>query len=158
MSDSTSGMVVSFRQKFLKAIVNFYPPFLGAGVRSRRSESGGFIVELKLRWWNKNYVGTQFGGSLYLMCDPWFMIILMEQLGSDYLVWDQNAKIQFKRPGRSTVRARFEISAAEVEQVKREIEADGVSRPTFLVDVVDEKGRVIAEVEKGLWAARKKRD
>lgn len=127
-------------------------------MRSRRSETGGFIVEMKLRWWNRNYVGTQFGGSLYLMCDPWFMIILMELLGSDYLVWDQSASIKFKRPGRTKVTARFEISLAELEQVKREIESEGVSRPTFLVDIIDEEGKVVAEVEKGLWAAPKKRD
>lgn len=147
---------MSFRQKLLKSLVNFYPPFLGAGVRSRRSESGGFVVEMKLRWWNRNYVGTQFGGSLYLMCDPWFMLILMEQLGTDYLVWDKSAKISFKKPGRTKVTARFEISPAELEQVKREIEAEGVSRPTFLVDVMDEEGEVVAEIEKGLWAALKR--
>lgn len=156
MGKCTSGIIVSFRQKLLKSLVNFYPPFLGAGVRSRRSESGGFVVEMKLRWWNRNYVGTQFGGSLYLMCDPWFMLILMEQLGTDYLVWDKSAKISFKKPGRTKVMARFEISPAELEQVKREIEAEGVSRPTFLVDVIDEEGEVVAEIEKGLWAALKR--
>ncbi len=149
---------MSFRQNLLKALVNIYPPFLGAGVRSRRSESGGFIVEMKLRWWNRNYVGTQFGGSLYLMCDPWFMIILMERLGPEFLVWDQTAKINFKRPGRTKVMARFEISQAEVDQVRREIETDGVSKPIFIVEVLDEAGKVVAEIEKGLWAARKKRD
>lgn len=90
------------------------------------------------------------------MCDPWFMLILMEQLGTDYLVWDKSAKISFKKPGRTKVTARFEISPAELEQVKREIEAEGVSRPTFLVDVMDEEGEVVAEIEKGLWAALKR--
>lgn len=149
---------MSLRQSLLKLAVNFYPPFLGSGVKIKRSDTNGFEVSMALRFWNRNYVGTHFGGSLYLMCDPWYMLILMERLGRDYLVWDQSAKIDFKKPGRSKVRARFEISEAEVEQVKREIEQNGVSKPQFMVEIIDQAGVVVAVVEKGLWAARKKKD
>lgn len=147
---------MSWRQKVLMAAVNFYPPFLGCGVRIRRQPDGGFRVSMKLRWWNRNYVGTHFGGSLYLMTDPWLMLILMERLGREYLVWDQSASIKFERPGRTEVEASFEISEAEVEQVRREIEQEGVSKPRFIVEVKDKNGVVVATVEKGLWAARKK--
>lgn len=148
---------MSWRQKILMAAVNFYPPFVGCGVRIRRAANGSFRTSMKLRWWNRNYVGTHFGGSLYLMTDPWLMLILMERLGSEYLVWDQSASIKFVTPGRTEVVANFEISEAEVEQVRREIEQEGVSRPRFIVEVKDRNGAVVAVVEKGLWAARKKK-
>jgi acyl-coenzyme A thioesterase PaaI-like protein len=90
-------------------LLNLWPPYLGAGVRVVDVGEGGrsFEIELRLRWWNRNYVGVQFGGSLYSMCDPFFMAILMEALGPGYVVWDKAGAVRFLRPGRSTVRARF---------------------------------------------------
>lgn len=55
-------------------------------------------------------MGTHFGGSLYAMCDPFYMWILMENLGKDFIVWDKAATIRFKKPGTGTVNAEFEIS------------------------------------------------
>ena len=36
---------------------------------------------MRLTRWNRNLVGTQFGGSLYFMCDRFFVIMLMMRLG-----------------------------------------------------------------------------
>ena len=49
-------------------LFNFYPPFLGAGIRVRHvtADFREIDVEMKLRWWNANYVRTQFGGALYM--------------------------------------------------------------------------------------------
>jgi len=55
-----------------KRRLSWYPPFLGAGIRVERV-SDDFLeidVAMGLRWFNRNYVGTQFGGSLYAMTDP----------------------------------------------------------------------------------------
>lgn len=115
---------------------------------------------MKLHWWNRNYVGTHFGGSLYTMCDPFYMLLLMEALGRDYIVWDKRASIRFLKPGRGTVRARFHIPEERVEEIRRE--ADAVDRespakvePTFTVDVVDEDGEAVARVEKLLYVRKK---
>jgi len=64
-----------------------------AGIRVRRisADFQTIDVEMPLRFWNRNYVGTHFGGSLYSMCDPFFMVMLMENLGPDYIVWDKAA-------------------------------------------------------------------
>ena len=72
-------------------------------------------VEMKLRFWNKNYVGTHFGGSLYAMTDPFFMLMLLDNLGPEYLVWDKAATICFKKPGRGKVRAEFRLSDEQVD-------------------------------------------
>jgi len=140
----------SMRQRFMLRLLNVYPPYLGAGVRVRqpRGDARTFEVEMKLRWWNSNYVGTHFGGSLYTMCDPFFMLILLRQLGPDFVVWDKAANIRFRRPGRGRVRARIHIPAERVDEICRQARRDGVVQPTFRTEVLDDRNRVVAEVEK----------
>lgn len=103
---------------------------------------------------NRNLVGVHFGGSLYAMCDPWFMLILMRLLGSEYIVWDKAAAIQFKRPGIGKVSARFHISAERVEEIRTAADQAGKTEPTFLADVLDESGGVVAHIEKLLYVRR----
>ena len=150
----------SWRQRLILRLVNFFPPFLGAGIRVKRTDPRTFEVRMKLHWWNQNYVGTHFGGSLYTMCDPFYMLLLMEALGRGYIVWDKRASIRFLKPGRGTVRARFHIPEERVEEIRREVDAGGGDsrnkvEPTFTVDVVDEDGEAVARVEKLLYVRRK---
>jgi hypothetical protein len=110
---------------------------------------------MKLRWWNANYVGTHYGGSLYSMTDPFFMVMLIENLGPDYIVWDKSAAIRFKRPGRGTVTASFRLSDQQIEEIKQALNAEKKIERVFTVEVKDESGTVIAEVEKLLHIRRK---
>ena len=145
------------RPWFFRAM-GLYPPFLGAGIRvvEVAPDCSSFAVELPLTRLNRNYVGTQFGGSLYAMCDPFFMLILMLRLGPEYVVWDKSASVAFRRPGRGRVRAHFAVPDAEVERIRAEVAAHGKVEPTFTVDVVDAaSGEVVAQVQKGLWVKRK---
>ena len=83
--------------KSLRRILNFYPPYLGAGVKvSYISKDWSELhVSMSMRWFNQNAVGTHFGGSLYSMIDPHLMLLLMQLLGDEYLVWDKTADIEF---------------------------------------------------------------
>ncbi len=146
-------------KKILLKFWNLWPPFLGSGIRIRRASPDlrSIEVEMKLRFWNRNYVGTQFGGSLYAMCDPFFMVMLMENLGRDYVVWDKAATIRFKKPGRGTVRALFEIPAERVEEIRAQADAQYKVEPVFTAQVKDSAGEVIAEVDKVLYVRRKDR-
>jgi acyl-coenzyme A thioesterase PaaI-like protein len=114
-----------------------------------------FEVRTSLHFWNRNYVGTQFGGSLYAMCDPFFMLILMEALGPGYVVWDKSAAIRFRRPGRGPVRATFYVPAEKVEEIRRAADGSPKVEPVFRVEVVDGEGEVVAEVEKTLHVRRR---
>jgi acyl-coenzyme A thioesterase PaaI-like protein len=147
----------SLRQRLLARLINFYPPLWGAGIRSRSVDERTIEVEMKLTIFNKNIVGVHFGGSLYAMCDPWFMLILMRLLGPDYTVWDKAASIQFLRPGQGKVKARFHIPAEQVTQIRFEADNHFKTEPTFSVDVVDQDGQVIARVEKLLYVRHKLR-
>ena len=106
---------------------------------------------MKLRWWNRNYVGTHFGGSLYTMCDPFFMLILLEQLGRDFVVWDTTASIRFRRPGRGRVRASIHIPSERVEEIRRQAIREGLVHPTFRTEILNDEDEVVAEVEKLLY-------
>jgi acyl-coenzyme A thioesterase PaaI-like protein len=140
-------------------LLNIYPPYLGAGIRVRHlaPDVSSIEMEMKLRPWNKNAVGTHFGGSLYSMCDPIYMLMLLHALGDDYIVWDKAATIRFLRPGRGTVRARFELSPERARAIAEEADKNGKTKPTFTVQVKDAAGEVVAEVEKVLYVRRKDR-
>lgn len=131
-------------------LMSYWPPFLGAGVRIRSiaPKTGTIVVEMGLHRWNSNYVGTHFGGSLYAMCDPFFMLLLIEGLGKNYIVWDKKASIRFKKPGRGKVSATFHISPEQIEEIRRMADQGGKVEPVFQVKVLDSEGETIAEVEK----------
>ena len=132
-------------------LLNTYVPYLGAGIRIQRigPDAMWFEVEMHLRPWNKNYFGTHFGGSLYSMCDPFFALILTENLGPEYVVWDKEATIRFLRPGKGTVHARFEVTQQQLENIKTRVEQEGgKTHVDFTAQVVGEEGEVVAEVHK----------
>lgn len=142
---------------FIRHIFKIYLPFLGAGVKVRlpNDDFSEFKVSMKLTVFNQNYVGVHFGGSLYSMCDPFFMLILMHKLGEKYIVWDKSASINFIRPGKSTVFAHFKIDDSEVEMIKKQVEEHGKYEPVFDAYILDENGKNIAAVSKRLWVKKK---
>ena len=137
-------------------ILRVYPPYFGAGIslRSVDRDLTTVEVEMKLRLFNQNFVGTHFGGSLYSMCDPWFMIMLIHQLGSGYVVWDKSATIDFLKPGRGTVRARFELPREKVAEIRAEVDTKGKINPRFETVVTDAEGNAVAKVSKLLSIRR----
>src|SRR5512140_3744466 len=113
-------MPTAWRRRRFQLLVNLYPPYLGAGVRVTHVAEDFRTIEgrMGLTRWNRNYVGTHFGGSLFAMADPFFMIMLIELLGPRFVVWDKSGAVPFRKPGRGTVRARFEIPQARVEEIR----------------------------------------
>jgi acyl-coenzyme A thioesterase PaaI-like protein len=145
----------TFWMRLREKFINFYPPLFGAGIRARTLDERTVRVEMKLTRLNRNIVGVHFGGSLYAMCDPWFMLILMRLLGGEYIVWDKAASIKFLKPGRSAVTATFHIPQERVDEIIQGTKGGEKLEPTFTVDVLDEEGQVVAQVEKLLYVKRK---
>jgi acyl-coenzyme A thioesterase PaaI-like protein len=143
----------------LLKIINLWPPYLGAGVRVTKiaPDIRSIDVEMKLRFWNQNYVGTHFGGSLFSMTDPFLMLILLENLGKDYVVWDKSGSIRFRKPGKGTVRAHFQLSKEEIDSIRSKADTDPKVEPQFTVNILDETGSVVAEVQRVLHVRRKDR-
>jgi hypothetical protein len=145
------------RSHALRRWSNLWPPFLGAGIRIRRiaPDMKAIDVEMKLHFWNANYVGTHFGGSLFAMTDPFYMLMLMANLGPDYIVWDKAATIRYRKPGQGTVRAEFRLSDGQIDDIREKLKTLAKYEPAFSVEVKDEAGVVIAEVEKILHVRKK---
>jgi hypothetical protein len=141
----------------LRRWINFWPPFLGMGIRIKRiaPDMKAVDVEMKLRFWNANYVGTHFGGSLFAMTDPFYMLMLMANLGRDYIVWDKAATIRYRKPGRGTVRAEFRLSESQIDDIREKLKTLPKYEPVFTVEVKDGTGVVIAEVEKVIHVRKK---
>lgn len=151
------GSRLARKARFLRWALNFYPPYLGAGVRVRHISADLRLVRVKmvLRWYNRNYVGTQFGGSLYSMVDPFFVLMLMENLGPDYIVWDKAANIEFVSPGKGPVFADFHIDEHLLEEIRQHTAAGDKYLPKLHVEVRDGAGTLVARVQKTLYVRRK---
>ena len=117
--------------------MSLWPPYFGSGIRVKNisSDLRSLDVEMKLRFWNRNYVGSHFGGSLYTMVDPFLMLMLIENLGR--------------------VHARFELSGEQIEELRTQADAQFKVEPVFSVQVLDEAGEVVAEVEKTLYVRKR---
>ncbi len=145
--------------KFGKLVkrVNVYPPYLGMGIRVRsfREDFTRFEVELRARWYNRNLFGTHFGGSLYAMCDPFFVFIITMNLGDKYIVWDKSATIKFLKPAKGTIQGVFEIGKDRLEEIRLEVDERGKNTYHFEADLIDENGEKVAHVEKEIYVRSK---
>lgn len=142
----------------LRLLFRLWPPFLFAGIRVTHisDDFRQARVELRQRFYNRNYVGTHFGGSLFAMVDPFWMILLMRRLGPGYMVWDQAGEIRFEKPGRGTVVAEFRLGDAVVDEVRAAAETGEKVLRWFETPVTDASGDVVARVRKQVYVRRKR--
>ena len=145
------------KAKTLARLMNWWPPFLGAGIRVRTISDDWrhAQVEMSLKRRNRNYVGTHFGGSLFAMTDPFYMIMLAQVLGRRYWVWDRAASIEFLKPGRGTVRASFDVDDALIERLIAATAGGEKHLEDLVCDVVDEAGDAVARVHRTLYVRLK---
>jgi acyl-coenzyme A thioesterase PaaI-like protein len=158
MSSSHQGFLrnVAVPPGVFRRVLNLWPPFRGAGIRVTHvsRDYREVDVTLKLRLLNRNYFGTQFGGSLYAMTDPFHALMMFRNLGPDFVVWDKAGAIRYLRPGRGPVFARFRLAEAAIAQAREATAGGAKHEPTFSIDVVDAKGDVVATVDKTLHIRR----
>lgn len=139
--------------------LNLWPPFFFSGVHitSVASDFRHARVELRARPWNRNYFGTHFGGSLFAMTDPFWMLLAMKSLGNDFIVWDKAGSIEFLKPGRGTVHACFVLDDAILDELRTATGEGAKALRWFETDVIDATGDVVARVRKQLYVRRKPR-
>ncbi|WP_226389134.1 DUF4442 domain-containing protein [Penaeicola halotolerans] len=138
-------------------MMRWWPPFLGAGIRviSVDDQVRKVVVRMRLSWWNRNIVKVHFGGSLYAMTDPFYMLMLIHNLGKDYVIWDKAAEIRFLKPGKSTVFAEFFLTEERLSEIKMQVDELGKKDVSFIVLVKADTGEVVAEVKKVIYIRRK---
>jgi hypothetical protein len=84
------------------------------------------------------------------------MVMLIQLLGRDYVVWDKAAEIRFKRPGKTTLRATFVVPPEEVQAIKNELTGRKSLERIYQVELVDSAGKVHAQVTKTIYIARRR--
>ena len=144
--------------RLLRIGMNLWPPFLFSGIHVTHlgQDWRSARVALRLRAWNRNYVGTQFGGSLFAMTDPYWMLLVLHALPRDYIVWDKAAGIEFVKPGRGTVHAEFHLDDATIDEIKAAAAGGEKVLRWFDTDVIDDDGEVVARVRKQLYIRLKR--
>ena len=150
-------MPESLRSRLTRVAFNFFPAYRGTGARIAyiADDWREVRIRLPLGLRTRNYVGTIFGGSMYGAVDPIHMVMLIRNLGPGYVVWDKSASIRFRRPGRSTLYARFVIEQAELDAIRAALERERAVDRTYRVDLTDRAGTVHAQVEKVIHIRRK---
>jgi acyl-coenzyme A thioesterase PaaI-like protein len=141
----------------IRHLMNWWPPLLGAGITIKDISPGyrSIDVIMKQHWFNKNYVGTHFGGSIFAMTDPFYMLMLVKNLGDDFIVWDKAASINFIKPGRGTLHASFRLTDEILKKVYDNTSQDQKYIFDIPVDVMDDNGILIASVIRTLYTRRK---
>lgn len=148
---------MSAKRRLLTYFINFWPPLFGAGIRVTQlsKDLRSVRVKLKKRFWNANYVGTQYGGSMFSMTDPFYMLMLIENLGPDYIVWDKATTIRYLKPGRTELTATFQLSEEDLEAIRATVAQQGKIEWERKVEILDAQGQVVAEVEKRISIKRR---
>jgi acyl-coenzyme A thioesterase PaaI-like protein len=143
-------MAETWRSRSYRWFFNWFPAYRGTGARVAyiADDWTEIRIRLPLSWRTRNYVGTIFGGSMYGAIDPIYMIMLIKQLGPDYIVWDKAATIRFRRPGRESLTATFVLSRATVDAIRANADAAGKIEKDFAVDLVNAEGQVHASFTK----------
>ena len=141
----------------LKFYMNFWSPFMGAAIKVTQVSADYRFVQvcLKYRWYNSNYVGSHFGGSIYAMTDPFYMLMLINNLGSEYIVWDKGAKINFIKPGKTDLIAEFRIDDSILNNVIDKTKTGDKYIFDLPVEVRDKNNVLIATIEKTLYVRKK---
>lgn len=150
-------MPENFRSRLFRWGFNFFPAYRGTGGRVVyiAGDYREFRIRIPLSWRTRNYVGTIYGGSMYGAIDPIYMLMLIKTLGPGYVVWDKAARIRFRKPGKDTLYARFDISDEELDEIKRLAESQKSVDRIYNIELRDKNGVVHAEIEKTLYIAKK---
>ncbi|HET6906769.1 MAG TPA: DUF4442 domain-containing protein [Rhodanobacteraceae bacterium] len=143
----------------LRRLMNLWPPFLCNGIRVLHlaDDWTEARVVLRLRPWNRNYVGSQFGGNLFAMTDPFWMLLALHRLGGDYYVWDKAAGIEFIAPSRENVYANFHLDEETIAALRNEAASGEKVLRWFETDIRTSSGELVARVRKQLYVRLKPR-
>jgi hypothetical protein len=156
MPDASTPTPESWRTRFTRWGFNLAPVYRSTGGRVTHiaADWRDVRVRLSLSWRTRNYVGTIFGGSMYSCVDPFYMVMLIRNLGKSYTVWDKAATIRFRKPGKTTLYARFSLDEVELDAIRSALETARSIDRVYTVLLTDAQGTVHAEVEKVIYVRR----
>ncbi|PQZ90255.1 tetrameric acyl-CoA thioesterase [Arthrobacter sp. MYb227] len=148
---------VAGNPRVVKHGMSLWPPFWGAGIEVKEISADwrSATVIMRQRPWNMNYVGTHFGGSLFSMTDPFWMMMVLHNIGEGHIVWDKSAEISFLKPGHGTLRCNFRLDEAKLSDLRNLLTAQGKATMWFEVEIIDATGDAVARVRKEVYVRTK---
>ncbi len=141
----------------LRRAMNLWPPFLFSSIHIDHISDDWRHVRTTLRKnaLTSNYLGTLYGGSLFSMTDPFWMMMVLHNLGDDWVVWDKAAEIEFVKPGRGRVSTEFVLTDAALAEIRAQVAAEGKALVWFTNDITTPDQTVVARVRKQVYARRR---
>ena len=143
--------------KAVVRLISYWPPLLFSGIKVVDfSDDLSFVrVRLKSRFWNKNFFGTHYGGSLFSMCDPFYLFMLLQHLNKEHIVWDLRSDIHFISAVGEPVFAEFRIEKAEIDNIRQQALENYKVTPSFSTHITTASNMLVAKVTKTIYIRRK---
>lgn len=141
----------------MRAAANVWPPLLFAGVRVERIAADFRRIEVRLARspLTANMFRTQFGASMFAMTDPFWALMLLENLGREYTVWDRRAEIEFVTPGRTALTTEFVLAEPDLAEIRAEADGGAKVLRWFGNEIRDRDGALVARVRKQVYVRRR---
>lgn len=138
--------------------MNIWPPFLFSGVRIKHISPDFRHARIKLvkTPFNTNYFGTQFGGSMFSMVDPFWVFMVYRNLGPGYVVWDRRGEIDFESPGRTALHAEMTLNQETITELRERADSGERVLHWFELELLDDSRAVVAKVRKQVYVRRKR--
>ena len=92
------------------------------------------------------------------MTDPFYMLMLLANIGDKHFVWDKSATIEFMQPVKTEVRATFTLSEEVIQHIVAEAEDGKPHYQEFEVNVLDTEDKVVAKLTKSVYVRKKPRE
>jgi len=142
----------------IKLMFRLWPPLWFTGIRFAEvsDDLRSLTTTMSMRVYNKNIMGVHFGGSLFAMTDPCYMMLLMTALGKNYVVWDKAASIEFVKPGKGLVKAHFALSQGDLDDILEKTAGGNKYFKVMPVTITDETGDTVALLQRTLYIRKKR--
>ncbi len=143
--------------KNYKLFLSLYPPYLGAGIKIEKISDDWKNLEISLTkyWYNRNAVGTHFGGSIYSMTDPHIMLMLMNILGKNYIIWDVEANIKYIKAVKNKITAYIKITNEDLNNILIGTESGNKHISEFTIEIKNSDNVLVALVLKKIYIKKK---
>jgi len=157
-ASSSNGTGSGVKARHMRWLFNLWPPFLCAGIRVLHIADDWRHVRVSLtrRWYNRNYIGTHYGGSLFSMADPFYMLMLLHNLPPDLRVLDKAGCVDFLALDKKRVTADFRLEQSDIDDIVQAAASGEKVLRDFSVDIVNAEGKPVARVIKTLYIRKKR--
>lgn len=140
-------MIVS--ERVLKWAMCLYPPLLFQRIWVKRFHPNFYGVDVKISnsFFNRNYNGSIFGGTIYAATDPFYAILfdqLMQRKGYKVRVWLKSGYIQYLKPGLTSLYFTIKITDEMIAEAEQTIKANGKFVKTYPLELFNKNGELCA--------------